>query len=467
MNNINIIKILEKICGDDGVIKDLAEVQIYDQDWDKKFNNRSICVVLPRNKNEVSQIVKFCNDNLIKIIPQGGNTGLVAGANPTATNQEIILNLKKMNKIKELDKFNLSIELEAGVILEKLKEKCERENLYFPLEITSSGSSQIGGNIASNAGGMNAIKFGSMRDQLLGLEVITADGSIINVNNKMRKNNMGYDLKHLFCGSEGTLGIITAATLKLYPLPKKTVSILLAYNNISSLLKSYLEIRNEFSDLIESCEFFTNISFEIVKKNSSISKKFFSQAYHYYLLIRLTSSSFYINLEHIVTSFLDKRKNYADVIIPTNKTQEKEFWNFREMLSESQKKEGYVIHNDISVPINELETLFDDVRKKISNIDKKCILHSFGHLGDSNIHMNIIFDSKKKDLNNFEYMVTEIINEKVIDLGGSISAEHGIGVIKKISFLKYTNNINIEIMKKIKKLLDPNNIMNPNKIFDA
>ena len=466
MNNLNTIKFLQKICGDEGVITNDTDTKVFDQDWDKKFQHKSICVVLPRNKQEVSQIVKFCNDNIIKIIPQGGNTGLVAGANPTSNKTEIILNLKKMNKIKEIDKLNLSIELEAGVVLELLKDQCEREGIYFPLEITSSGSSQIGGNIATNAGGMNAIKYGTMRDQLLGIEVVTADGNVMNLNNKMRKNNMGYDLKFLFCGSEGTLGIITSATLKLYPLPKKSISILVAYENISSLLDSYIEIRGELSDLLECCEFFTNVSFQIAKKNKSLNKNFFSQDYPYYLLLRLTSNSFSTNLEHIITSFLYKKENYADVIIPLNKSNEKEFWTFREKISEGQKKEGFVIHNDISVPINELGNLLNDVKKKISDIDSQFILHSFGHLGDSNIHMNIILDSKNKDLNNIEYMVTNIINDKVIELGGSISAEHGIGIIKKNSFIKYSKDTNVEAMKKIKKIFDPNNIMNPNKIFD-
>lgn len=464
MNNLNTIETLRKICGHNAVIDNEISLQSYNQDWDNKFNNKSICAVLPKNKYEVSEIAKYCNNYAIKIIPQGGNTGLVAGANPTSNKDEIILNLKKMNKIIDIDKYNYSIAIEAGVILQTLKETCSKKGFFFPIEITSSGSSQIGGNIATNAGGMNALKFGSMRDQLLGLEVVTADGSILELNSKMRKNNMGYDLKNLFCGSEGTLGIITSATLKLYPLSSNSFSVMVSFDNIKTLLNSYLDIRSEFSEILECCEFITETSFDLVLRHGLIKKHLFDKAGKYYLLLKFASKDLNRNLQDIIGNHLYNKRNYLDVLVPLNEKSQNELWDFREKITEAQKREGHVIHNDISIPINHISVFMNKIKSKFSS--KKFILHTFGHLGDSNLHVNLIFNGGKNILKSEEKKVVDCINTIVINLEGSISAEHGIGRIKKDSFLEYSKENNIEVMKKIKKLFDPNNIMNPAKVFD-
>ena len=467
MDKLNIINSLTDLCGEENIISDSDNLTNYNQDWDNKFFNKAICATLPKNSSQVSRIVNFCNLNKIKIVPQGGNTGLVGGSTPSYIDQEVIVNLKKMDNIYEIDDLNYSIDLGAGVILQNAKDIALKKNLLLPLDIASSGSSQIGGNIATNAGGINVIKYGSMRDQILGLEIVIPNGEIVNINSKMKKNNTGYDLKNLMCGSEGTLGIITRATLKLYPRPENYYSFFLSFDSVSLVLSLYKLLKNQFYDSMESCEFLTEECFKLSIKHKLIEKHFFTKKKNYYLLLRFSSNFKNDQLRDLLVTNISELNNlYTDVIIPQNLSQENKFWKFRESITEAQKREGCVIHNDISLPIDKIEEFINEVTNEIMSVEKNLIIYPFGHLGDTNIHFNIIHYHKNNDIEAFESIILDIINSKVHKLGGSISAEHGIGIIKKNMLHKYETTESINMMKSIKRSIDPKNILNHGKVFD-
>ena len=463
-----IIRNLKKIIKDKNILEDIKVIKNYNKDWRGFYSFKSFCVVFPESAEEIKKIVKLCNKENIKIVPQGGNTSLTGASVPSRNNYEIILNFKKINKIIKLDKMNQVIEVEAGITLDEVKKFTEKNNFYFPISIASSRSCQIGGNIATNAGGINALKYGSMIDNLRGLEVILADGSLISSMSPMKKNNTGYDLKHLFCGSEGTLGIITKALLKIYPKPKNYFHCFLAFNSIRQNVKFYKEIYNIFNEKIESAEIIPKIAIDQTVKHGFLKKSFFTKNYESLLLLKFNLFEDIEIFEKIILKKLsDMKKLYSDLIIAKSIDQEKKFWKFRCDLVESYKMEGKYITNDISVPLDKLENFIKETSKKINTLVPKTRIYSFGHLGDGNIHFNMIEPINfKSNFNDYRDEIYKIVNDSVYKFGGSFSAEHGIGIIKKKSLKKYKSKNDIKIMKKIKYAFDPNNILNPGKIFD-
>ena len=439
-------------------------IKIYSADWRKRFSNICLGVAFPKSTNEVSKIVKFASENNLKLIPQGGNTGLVGGTSPTKNKAEIIINLEKMDKVINIDEDNKSIELQSGVIVEKVVSELEKKNFTFPLNMSSIGSSQVGGTIATNAGGMNVIKYGSIRNNILSLEVVLANGEVLNLGSNLIKDNTGYNLKDLFCGSEGTLGIITKARIKIYPKPIDHSSIFISINSIKSLLIVFRYLNRNFLDKIERIEFISDLSFELCLKHNLLDRRFFEKKSNYYLLVKfIYFENSEINLENIYTNL---KGNFEEFLISQNEKQSLDFWKFRESLTEAQKIDGKLIGFDLSIPINHLENFLLQSQYKINELLPETKFHIFGHLGDSNIHFNLIEpENMKKDFYSYEKKIKNIINNLIIKFGGSVSAEHGIGILKKDDFKKTKSTKEIKLMKNIKKLFDPKNILNPNKIF--
>ena len=468
MNKEKIVKNLNKILNNKNIIYDNLELDKYNKDWRGFFNFKCICAIFPETKEEIEKIVLFCNKNDIKIIPQGGNTSLTGSSVPTKDNYEIILNLRKLNKIIKLDKQNELIEVESGVTLDSVKEYADKNNFYFPISLTSSGSCQIGGNIATNAGGINALKYGSMIENVRGISVILADGSNIECMSPMKKNNTGYNIKNLFIGSEGTLGIIYKCLLKIYPKPKDYFHCMIAFNSIPNNINFFIMIRSFFVEQIESAEIIPKIAIDLTIKHGYLKKSFFNNQYESFLLLKF---SLYEEKENFEKLFIEKlvtlSHKYEDLIIPKSINQENNLWKFRDDLVESYKLEGKYITNDISLPLDKMSEFIEKTSKEIKKIDSNIRIYPFGHLGDGNIHFNMILP---ENLNNdFDFLrdrIYKIVNDSVFSFGGSFSAEHGIGIIKKNSFEKYKDNNEIAIMKKIKISLDPKNIMNPGKIFN-
>ena len=439
-------------------------IKTYSADWRKRFSNICLGVAFPKSTNEVSKIVKFASENNLKLIPQGGNTGLVGGTSPTKNKAEIIINLEKMDKVINIDEDNKSIELQSGVIVEKVVSELEKKNFTFPLNMSSIGSSQVGGTIATNAGGMNVIKYGSIRNNILSLEVVLANGEVLNLGSNLIKDNTGYNLKDLFCGSEGTLGIITKARIKIYPKPIDHSSIFISINSIKSLLIVFRHLNKNFLDKIERIEFISDLSFELCLKHNLLDRRFFEKKSNYYLLVKfIYFENSEINLENIYTNL---KGDFEEFLISQNEKQSLDFWKFRESLTEAQKIDGKLIGFDLSIPINHLENFLLQSQYKINELLPETKFHIFGHLGDSNIHFNLIEpENIKKDFYSYEKEIKNIINNLIIKFEGSVSAEHGIGILKKDDFKNTKSTKEIKLMKNIKKLFDPKNILNPNKIF--
>ena len=460
---------LTLIVGEKNILTEQKELTKYSKDWRGFYNNKSLCVVFPINTKTLKEIVIFCFENDIKIVPQGGNTSLTGASVPTYKSQEIIINFSKMNKILEIDKSNLTVLVEAGLILDNLKENLDKEGLYFPINLSSSGSCMIGGNIATNAGGINALKYGTMKDNLIGIEMITGNGTLLSNLSKMKKNNTGYDLKSIVSSSEGTLGMISKALLKIYPKPTDSFTFFVAYENLNLCIESFKQIRNIYYDKLESAELIPNYSFEVCLKNNFINKHFFKTKKPWYVMYRLNLYENKLNFQNIF------EKNYhvldkfiKDILIPTSIEQENKIWKFRDDLVEAYKMEGKVVTNDISIPLDKIDIFFKTAASHLNKIPIEIKLHPFGHLGDNNIHFNMVLPNIE-DLNSYIKIRDEIylyINDLVQSYGGSFSAEHGIGQIKKDSLLKYKTSSEIEIMKNIKKIFDPKNILNDGKIFD-
>jgi len=468
MNKDQIISSLQKIIPKKDIISNNKELSKYNKDWRGFYNYKSICIVFPNSKIEVSKILKLCFSNNIKVVPQAGNTSLTGASVPSKNNYEILINLKKMNKILSIDKTNLLIEVESGVILDNLKKYVNKNNFYFPLSLSSSGSCLIGGNIATNAGGINALKYGTIRESLQGIEVVLSDGSIIESMSTMKKDNTGYDIKNIFCGSEGTLGIITKALLKIYPKPKDYYHCFFAFKSIDKTINFFQKLRDLFNETLESAEIIPNIAFEMTIKHGFLNKHFFSSAHESYLLCKFSLFEDKEKFQEIFYNKIQKiDKLYKDLIIAQSIQQEINFWKFRDDLVTSYKKEGRYITNDISLPLNKLEQFIKIASKKINNLIPGTRIYPFGHLGDGNIHFNMIEPINfSKNFDSYRNQIYQLVNEIVVENQGSFSAEHGIGMIKKESLQKFKNINQIEFMKNIKRSLDPKNILNPGKIID-
>ena len=468
MNKDQIISSLQKIIPKKDIISNNEELSKYNKDWRGFYNYKSICIVFPNSKIEISKILKLCFSNNIKVVPQAGNTSLTGASVPSKNNYEILINLKKMNKILSIDKTNLLIEVESGVILDNLKKYVNKNNFYFPLSLSSSGSCLIGGNIATNAGGINALKYGTIRESLQGIEVVLSDGSIIESMSAMKKDNTGYDIKNIFCGSEGTLGIITKALLKIYPKPKDYYHCFFAFKSIDKTINFFQKLRDLFNETLESAEIIPNIAFEMTIKHGFLNKHFFSSAHESYLLCKFSLFEDKEKFQEIFYNKIQKiDKLYKDLIIAQSIQQEINFWKFRDDLVTSYKKEGRYITNDISLPLNKLEQFIKIASKKINNLIPGTRIYPFGHLGDGNIHFNMIEPINfSKNFDSYRNQIYDLVNEIVVENQGSFSAEHGIGMIKKESLQKFKNINQIKFMKNIKRSLDPKNILNPGKIID-
>ncbi len=465
---ISEINKFRKIVGNKNVITDKNDMQKYLKEWRGVYTGVAGAIVKPKSTKEVSNILKFAYRKNISCIPQGGNTGLVGGQIPF-NRDHIVISLERLNKIKEINPTDQSVTVEAGLILSDLQKKCDENNLIFPLSLASEGSCSLGGNIASNAGGVAVLYYGNTRELVMGLEVVLSDGSIINNLKTLIKDNTGYSIKDLFVGSEGTLGVITAATLKVFPKPKNIYTALLSVNSPKQSIEILNYIRNNLSIPLTAFELMNNFSIELVNKHMD-KASIPIEKFKWLILVEFSSIEVSKNEKDKIENLLNEilHQNLAkDIFISQSLKQAKDMWYIRESISEAQKKEGGSIKNDISIPIKDISKFINNAEK----ISKEVIPGSrsviFGHIGDGNIHFNIsqpIKSDKDKFLKK-DKKLRKKINDLTIELNGSISAEHGIGLTKKADLKKYMKK-DVELFKLIKKSLDPKNIMNPGKIID-
>jgi glycolate oxidase subunit GlcD len=458
----------KEILGDKNVLDDDLSKESFGRDWTKKYEPNPSVVLLPKNTEEVSKIMKYCHDQNICVVPSGGRTGLAGGA--VAANGEVVLSLNRMNKILDIDSVGMCLVTEAGVTTQEIQEAAANTGLFFPIDLAAKGSCQIGGNIATNAGGVKLIRFGGTREQVLGLEVVLVDGRVLDINTALRKNNTGYDLKQLFLGSEGTLGIVTKATLKLSATPRNVQLTLMAtdsFDKIPQILKSL----NQQGAQITAFEFFTLAAHEKVLKYTPNARTPFEEKSNFYVLLEIEEGPIPGKVLEPVLEKVFEEGLISDAVISSNSAQFGELWGLRENITESLAAHGHVRKNDVSLPIallggfvSSLEALMESGKSESSNIE----MIVFGHIGDGNLHINYVsdgdesFEKFSKSARNIELRVFDIVKK----FRGSISAEHGIGILKKQDLHYSCSEIEIEFMRKIKAVFDPKGILNPGKIFD-
>ena len=457
-----------KIVGNKNIITRKKDMEKYLKEWRGVYNGAAGAIVKPKSTKEISKILEFSYKKNISCIPQGGNTGLVGGQIPF-NNDHIVISLERMNKIREINKIDQSITVEGGLILSNLQKECEENNLFFPLSLASEGSCSIGGNIATNAGGVAVLHYGNTRELVMGLEIVLPNGSVINNLKTLIKDNTGYSIKDLFVGSEGTLGIITAATLKVFPKPKRTYTALVSVNSPKNSIKILNYIKDNLSIPLTAFELMNDFSVKLVEKHID-NILIPIEKFKWLILIEFSSIEDSKNeknkIEKILMKIIDQ--NLANnIFISQSLNQTKNIWHIRESISEAQKKEGGSIKNDISVPIKDISEFINTAVK----LSKKQIPGSrnviFGHIGDGNIHFNISqpIKSNKAEFLEKEKDLREQIIKLTVKLNGSFSAEHGIGLARKEDLKKYKKK-DVEVLKSIKNSFDPKNIMNPGKIID-
>ena len=434
-------------------------------DWRGEYRGNSDLIIFPKSVKRISEILKFCQKNNISVVPQGGNTGLVGGGVPRKNKNEIIINLSNLNKIRNIDLIGNSITLESGCILDNVKKELFKKNLEFPLSMGSRGTCQIGGNIATNAGGVNVIKYGTVRKNILGLEAVMADGSIYSSLKNIKKNNTGLDLKQLLIGSEGILGIITAATIQIFPSPKEKVVLWVSFKNFIDVLNFYVYMNNQLCDLITSFEFMNKESIDVLEKNEMKLENL--KRNKYYCLVEVSNFQDIKDFNEFIYSKLDFRCiNTDDFIVAKSDSENKKLWSYRESIPLAERKEDFIVPHDISIPLENIDSFVKKTSKEIKSFDKKSKIINFGHLGDNNLHFNVLIDkSSLEKKNNSRKKINEIVFRNVNKFNGAISAEHGIGQLRKKELKKHKSIQEINKMRSIKKIFDPNNILNPGKVI--
>ncbi|NVK18901.1 MAG: FAD-binding oxidoreductase [Methylocystaceae bacterium] len=458
---------LQSIVGDQGFITDQSEIAPYLIESRRRFHGHCDILIKPATTKEVSEVLSLCNDEDIPVVPQGGNTGHCGGAVP---NGGILLNLSRLNNIRNIDPLNATITVEAGCILQHIQEIAEKNNLLFPLSLAAEGSCQIGGNLSTNAGGVHVLRYGNMRELTLGLEVVMADGQIFKGLRGLRKDNTGYDLKQLFIGAEGTLGVITAATLRLFPKPKETVTCFVAGETVAHMMDGFAHLRDHFSGELNAFEIMPRFGLEMVCRHHKYLRDPFDEPYSWYGVVEVSATRTDTNLRAQLEEQLQillERDILQNVLIAETLIQAENFWHLRENMSDAQKHEGASIKHDVSVPVSKIADFISETCHMLHNVMPDARLCPFGHLGDGNIHFNI---SQPVDMDKTAFIghtrdFNEIVYDMVDKYDGSFSAEHGIGLIKTEEMSHFKGGAELDAMKKIKACLDPNAILNPKKVL--
>ena len=452
------------------LLTDEADKAPYLTDWRKKFSGKALAVALPGTSAEVAKIVQICLEHHIAIVPQGGNTGFCGGATPDQSGNQIVINFKRMNRILDVDISNQTITVEAGCILQTIQEKACAHGFLFPLSLGAEGSCMIGGNLATNAGGTNVLRYGNTRDLCLGLEVVTAKGDIWNGLKGLRKDNTGYDLRDLFIGSEGTLGIITAAVLKLYPLPISQWTTLVATDNIASTIALLNLFQKRANSLLTGFEMMARDSLDLNAKHFPGMANPLKGNPLYTVLIELSdheSEEHVRDLLELVLEEAFETNLINDAVIAGNLSQAKSFWHMREHITLAQAEEGANLKHDITIPLSALESFISTTDELIKSLYPGVRIINFGHLGDGNLHYNIAppLGIDPRSFNQaYEKPILELVYGQVERCQGSISAEHGIGQLKLTDLRPHKGDVAHELMRTLKRALDPQNILNPNKV---
>ncbi|MFN4353166.1 FAD-binding oxidoreductase [Parvibaculum sp.] len=459
---------LKAVTGDKGFIADERDMASYLEERRELFHGRAAAVLKPASTEEVSAIMRIAHEAGIPVVPQGGNTGLVGGQIPDQSGEAIILSLSRMNRIRAIDTANNTLTVEAGVTLAGVQAEAEKAGRLFPLSLASEGTCQIGGNLASNAGGTQVLRYGNARDLVLGLEVVLANGDIWNGLTGLRKDNTGYDLRHLFLGSEGTLGIITAAVLKLFPRPEAVSTAFAAVPSVDAAV-SLLRIADTVSGgQVSTFELVPRIGLDFVTTHLEGMADPLADRSPWYALIEMTAGT-RAHLDEAMEASLKEGLEQGlvtDAAIAQSGTQHADFWRLRESLSDVQRLEGGSIKHDVSVPVSRMANFITMATKAVEERLPGIRPVPFGHIGDGNVHFNL---SQPVTMDKAAFLdlwgeMNGIVHGIVREMGGSISAEHGVGQLKRDEIAATKSPVEMELMRSLKRALDPKGILNPGKV---
>jgi FAD/FMN-containing dehydrogenase len=458
------------IAGPGHVLTSDAAMAPFLTDWRGRFTGRALAVLRPGSALEVAAIVKACMQWRVPIVPQGGKTGLVLGSVPDTTGRAVVLSLARLNSVREIDAGNRTITVDAGCILQHIQQAAAAQNCLFPLSLAAEGSCTIGGNLSTNAGGTAVLRYGNTRDLCLGLEVVTAQGEIWSGLRGLRKDNTGYDLRDLFIGAEGTLGIITGAVLKLFPQPKAAMTAMVAMTSPRHALALLSMVQGHCGASLTGFELISDVAMQLVATHFPALPQPFAARHKHYVLLEVSSSE---SCEHAV-DLLERTIADAleqdladDAVVATSLAQARRLWDVREHISMAQAAAGKNIKHDISLPISCIGDFLEATDALLLAAYPGCQLVCFGHVGDGNLHYNVappegtaheVFLGQQDAIN-------RIVHDSVDAFSGSISAEHGIGMLKRDELVRYKSEVELNMMRAIKSALDPLGIMNPGKVL--
>jgi FAD/FMN-containing dehydrogenase len=457
---------LKDIVGSSGWTSDAADLEPHLTEWRDIWHGNTLLMVSPDSTEKVAEVVRACAESGTAIVPQGGNTGLCGGAIPDQTGQQVLLCLSRMNRIRSVSAQDYSIIAEAGCTLASIQKAAEDIDRFFPLSLAAEGSCQIGGNLSTDAGGINVLRYGTARAQALGLEVVLPDGTVWNGLRTLRKDTAGYDLKHLFIGAEGTLGIITAASLRLYPAIHNPETVLFAVESPDAAIALLAALRTEFSDQIQAFELIPQRAVQYVLEHIPQTGFPLDQESPWFVLVETSRESTGDNFEDLLMKLHDSAL-ITNAVIAKNRSEANDLWRLRHAISESQKKEGASLKHDVAIPVADVGNFIRNAEAAVAKEIPGIRVVAFGHVGDGNIHFNL---SQPKDWQATKFLeqrqrLASVVYDVVDSFGGSISAEHGIGQAKRDQLVRYRGETETGLMKAVKAALDPQNIMNPGKVI--
>jgi len=461
---------LVSLLGPDCVRTDSGEIAPLLVDHRRLYHGSAAALLLPRSVAQVAAALAFCNSHRIGVVPQGGNTGYCGGATPDASGHQVILSLSRLNRVRELDALNYSLTAEAGCLLAEVQRAALRAERFFPLSLGSEGSCQIGGNLSTNAGGTSVLRYGMMRELVLGLEVVLADGRVLNTLTGLRKDNTGYDVKSLFLGAEGTLGVITAATLKLFPAIRSVATAFVAVSDVQAAVELLSQLRGLSGDRVSSFELIPRLAVDLTVQHIRPAVDPLPGPHDWYVLCELTSPRAEEPLDAILEEVLAQAHAAGlvqDAAIAQSGREADSFWFLRENIPRAQRQDGESLKHDISVPVGALPQFVQQASAWLDTHVPEGRLVAYGHVGDGNLHFNL---NQQPQVPAAAFLaraeeVKRAIHDLVQAFGGSFSAEHGIGQLKVAELERYAPPVELALMRAIKHAFDPNGIMNPGKVL--
>jgi len=465
-------RLLERLhaaVGDAGLVLDDEARAPYETDWLRKFTGRSSVVVRPADTAQTAEVMRICHETHTPVVTQGGNTGMSGGATPDGSGAQVVLSTVRMKAIRSVDPLNNTLTAEAGVLLAHIQAAAQAVDRFFPLSLGSEGSCTIGGNLATNAGGIAVLRYGNARELALGLEVVLPDGRVWHGLRALRKDNTGYDLRDLFIGSEGTLGIITAAVLKLHARPVARATAWVGAASIDALVRLLAQLRAACGERLVAFEMLSAESLELILAHVADSRAPLASAHAFHALIELADTQAQ-GLAELLEGGLGEALEQSlvdDVAVSVSGAQTQAFWKIREGISQAQMRAGKAVKHDIALPISALAAFVHRADAALREAMPGVRIIDFGHLGDGNLHYNVLMplDTAPEAMATATARLNRIVHDLVAEAGGSISAEHGVGQLRRDELRHYKSEVEFDLMMRIKQSLDPNQIMNPGKLI--